>query len=133
VHEDDLGPETLARYKALVLPNAALLSAAQCAQLRDYAGRGGSLLATFETGFYDENAKRMPEWLLSDLLGSKIAAERVGPLGNAAYARIEHDHPILQGFENTKLLPFAEYYIPLQPVENPILTVLPPFPAFPPE
>jgi hypothetical protein len=133
VHEHDLGPETLAKYDALILPNSALLSSAQCAQLRDYVGRGGSLLATFESGFYDERGTSRSDWPLSDVFGTTIAAKRVGPNGNAAYARIERDHPILQGFENTKLLPFAEYYLPLKPVQDAILTVLPPFPAFPPE
>lgn len=133
VHEDDLGPDTLAKYKALVLPNVAALSAKQTMQLRDYASGGGSLLATFETGFYDENGKRLSDWPLSDLFGAKIASKIVGPNGNAAYARLERDHLILHSFENTKLLPFAEYYVPLEPVLEPILTVLPPFPAFPPE
>src|SRR5579884_362287 len=36
VHEDDLTPETLAKYKALVLANAAVLSDAQCRQISDY-------------------------------------------------------------------------------------------------
>ncbi len=133
VHEDDLVPETLSKYKALILPNIACLSSAQCAQLRDYARRGGSLFATFETGFCNENSMRLPDWRLSDLFGAKIAAKTVGPNGNAAYARVERPHSILQGFENTTLLPFAEYYVPLMPVKDPILTVLPPFPAFPPE
>jgi hypothetical protein len=62
----------------------------------------------------------------------KKEGQRVGPHGNA-YARIERDHEILRGFTGTKLLPFAEYYLPLQPVANPVLTVLPPYPAFPPE
>jgi hypothetical protein len=133
VHEDDLGPETLAKYEALILPNTALLSSVQCAQLRDYAGRGGSLLATFETGFYDERSTSHPEWPLSDLFSAAVVGKRIGPNGNAAYARVERDHPILVGFENTKLLPFAEYYVPLKPVRDAILTVLPPYPAYPPE
>jgi Beta-galactosidase trimerisation domain len=133
VHEDDLGAETLAKYKALILPNTALLSSAQCAQLRDYVAQGGSLLATFETGCYDERSKRLSDWPLSDVFGAKIAAKPVGPNGNAAYGRIERDHPILKGFENTKLLPFAEYYVPVMPVQDAFLTILPPFPAFPPE
>ncbi len=133
VHEDDLGPETLARYQALILPNTAALSSAQCTRLRDYADRGGSLLATFETGFYDERSQSRSNWALEDVFGAAPAAKRIGPNGNAAYARIEQQHPILQGFEDTTLLPFAEYYVPLRQVEDAILTVLPPFPAFPPE
>ncbi|HZT32342.1 MAG TPA: alpha-amylase family protein [Bryobacteraceae bacterium] len=133
VHEDDLGAATLSRYKALILPNAALLGDAQCRQLEDYVRQGGSLLATFETACYDQNGAPRAESGLASLFGIARAGERVGPNGNAAYARIERDHPLLQGFHDTRLLPFAEYYLPLRAVSNPILTVLPPFPAFPPE
>ena len=31
------------------------------------------------------------------------------------------------------MLPLSEYYIPLKAVANPVLTVVPPYPAFPPE
>jgi hypothetical protein len=133
VHEDDLGAATLGKYKALILPNAALLSDAQCRQLREFVDRGGSLLATFETAGYDENGKPRSQSGIADLFGVKSAGKLVGPNGNAAYARIERDHPILRGFANTKLLPFAEYYLPLEAISNPVLTVLPPYPAFPPE
>jgi hypothetical protein len=133
VHEHDLGPETVNRYKALILPNVALLSSAQCTQLREYANRGGSVLATFETGFSDEHAVAHSRWPLSELFGADIAGSRVGPNGNAVYAHIERAHPILEGFNNTELLPLAEYYVPLKPVIDPALTILPPFPAFPPE
>jgi hypothetical protein len=133
VHEDDLGIETLTKYQGLILPNVALLSAKQCGQLRDYVDRGGCLLATFETGIYDENAKSLPEWPLADLFDVKITGPRTGPNGNGSYARVERDHVILQGLQNTKLLPFAEYSFPLSPVRDPVLTVVPPYPAFPPE
>ena len=133
VHEDDLGPDTLARYKGLILANAAVLSDQQCSQLRDYVNRGGSLLATFESGCYDETGRARSESALAGLFGVKTAGKRVGPNGNAAYARIERDHAILRRFSNTRLLPFAEYYLPLQAIANPVLTVLPPYPAYPPE
>src|SRR5581483_10159089 len=35
-HEDRLDPERLRKYKALLLPNVAMLSDRQCRQLRDY-------------------------------------------------------------------------------------------------
>jgi len=41
VHEDDLGPESVGRYGALLLPNIAWLSDRQCSQLRDYSAAGG--------------------------------------------------------------------------------------------
>ena len=133
VHEDDLTPDVLSKYKAVILANAALLSDKQCQQLRDYVSHGGSLLATFETGFYDEIGKRRSNSGLADIFGFQKKADMVGPNGNAAYAHIERSHPILQGFTNTTLLPFAEHYVPLQAISNPVLTVVPPYPAFPPE
>src|SRR5690242_11997157 len=47
VHEDRLALEDIGRYRALLLPNTALLSDEQCRQLRAFAAGGGSLLATF--------------------------------------------------------------------------------------
>ena len=133
VHEDDLGPGTLSKYRGLILANTALLSDGQCQQLSDYVAQGGSLLATFESGFFDENGSRRPKPGLADLFGIEVSGELVEPNGNAAYAHIERAHPVLQGFSDTTILPFAERYIPLRPVKQPALTVVPPYPAFPPE
>ena len=40
VHEDRLEPERIAKYRALLLPNVAVLSDRQCNQLREYARAG---------------------------------------------------------------------------------------------
>jgi hypothetical protein len=137
VHEDDLGPETLKKYSALVLPNVALLSDEQCAQLKAYVDSGGSLLATFETSLYDPAGKRRDDFGLAELLGIQRAGEIQGPDGNSFFARIESRHEILNGFENTNLLPGAEYRIPVKAagksVLPPVLTVVPPYPSYPPE
>jgi len=39
----------------------------------------------------------------------------------------------LEGFSNTSILPGSEYRVPLAPVNGPVLTVVPGFPAYPPE
>jgi len=133
VHEDDLAPETLRKYAALVLPNVAVLSEAQCRRLREYVGSGGSLLATFETARYDENGRRRARPALADLFGIRSAADIQPPNGNGYYARIESAHEILEGFANTRLLPGAEYRLVVTGSEKPLLSVVPPYPAFPPE
>jgi Hypothetical glycosyl hydrolase 6/Trehalose utilisation len=134
VHEDDLTADTLAKYKGLILANAAVLSDKQCQQLRDYVSRGGSLLATFETGFYDQNGNPRSDSGLADFFGFQKKAAVVGSDGsNAVYMNVERDHAILQGFSHTTLLPLSEYYVPLRSIPDPVLTVLPPFPGFPPE
>jgi len=133
VHEDKLAPEDLAKYSALLLPNTALLSDEQCRQLRAFADRGGSLLATFETSLYNERNERRDDFGLADVFGIRKSGEIVGTTGNAYLARIEKQHPILEGFSNTAWIPGAEHRVPVAPVDGPVLTVVPGFVAYPPE
>jgi hypothetical protein len=133
VHEDNLAPEDLKKYSALILPNIALLSDRQCQQLRAYADSGGSMLATFETSMLNERNERRADFGLGDVFGIRKAGEVQGTNGNAFYARIEKPHAILDGFTNTHWLPGAEYRLPVAPVDSPVLTVIPGFVAYPPE
>ena len=136
VHEDKLAPEDLAPYCALVLPNTALLGDEQCRQLRAYVDAGGSLLATFETSIYTERNERRSDFGLADVFGIRKAGDIVGTTGNAYLARIEKQHAILDGFSDTSWIPGAENRIPVVPVppaDDPILTVVPGFVAYPPE
>ena len=84
-------PERIARYRALVLPNVAMLSDRQCQQLRDYVRAGGSLMGSFETGLYDENLKPRADFGLADVFGIGKAGEVVGTNGNPYYAWIEQE------------------------------------------
>jgi putative glycosyl hydrolase-like family 6 (GHL6) protein len=133
VHEERLEPERLSKYRALLLPNIAMLSDRQCEQLREYVRQGGSIMASFETSLYDENLKPRADFGLADLLGIGKAGEVVGTNGNAYYARIERQHPILEGFTDTNWLPGAQNRVPLKPVRDAVLTVVPGFVRYPPE
>jgi Hypothetical glycosyl hydrolase 6/Beta-galactosidase trimerisation domain len=133
VHEDRLDPEHLGKYRALLLPNIAMLSDRQCQQIRDYVHSGGSVMASFETSLYDENLNRRADFGLADLLGISKGGDVVGSPGNAYYARIEREHPVLSGFTNTHWLPGAQNRVPLKPVKNAALTVVPGFVQYPPE
>jgi hypothetical protein len=133
VHEDNLVAEVLNRYAALLLPNIALLSDAQCRQLTDYVHRGGSLLATFESGMYDEDGNPRIRPALYDLFEVSYAGPRAVRNGATFYARVERSHELLHGFDNTHWLPGGEHRIPLMPVENPVLTVVRAFPQGIPE
>jgi len=133
VHEDRLEPERLRKYRALLLPNVAMLSDRQCQQLRDYVHACGSLMASFETSLYDENLRQRPDFGLTDLLGISRAGDVVGTRGNAYYGRIEKQHPILDGFADTNWLPGAQNHVPLKPIAAPVLTVVPGFVQYPPE
>jgi hypothetical protein len=138
VHEERLDPQRLANYRALLLPNIAMLSDAQCEQIRAYVRNGGSIMASFETSLYDENLNPRADFALTDLLGIHKSGDVIGTNGNAYYARIENPnstsrHPLLAGFTGTNWLPGAENRIPLSPVADPVLTVVPGFVRYPPE
>jgi hypothetical protein len=133
VHEDDLGPANLKKYAALILPNTALLSDEQCRQLEAYVAAGGSLLATFETSMYNERGERRSDFGLGKIFDIERAGDVKGTNGNAFYARIERNHAILDGFTDTNWLPGAEFRIPIKPIPEAVLTVVPGYVAYPPE
>ena len=133
VHEDDLTPQTLQKYAALILPNLAVLSDEQCRRLRAYVEQGGSLLATFETSLYNQDGEKRSDFGLADVFGIHKKGDVQGPRGNSFYARIEQPHPILDGFTDTNWLPGAEYRVPVEAGGKPVLTVVPPYPSYPPE
>jgi hypothetical protein len=133
VHEDDLGPGTLGKYAVLLLPNIAWLSDRQCAQLRDYVAAGGSLMASFETGMYDGTGARRAKPGLADLFGIDSVGEVAAPNGNGFYARIERRHEILEGFDDTALIPGGGYRLPVRAAGEPILSSIPAYTAYPPE
>ena len=132
VHDEDLTAERLSQYSVIALPNAALLPDSACDALRNFVSRGGSLVATFETSLYNEWGERRKDFGLSDILGASLNGGVEGPLHNS-YLQIERSHPILAGFENTSLLPGPLNRVRIKDVPNPVLTRVPPFPAYPPE
>ena len=52
--DNDLTSEKLKEYEVLVLPNSACLSENQRKAIKEFVRDGGKLLASFESGFYDE-------------------------------------------------------------------------------
>lgn len=61
--------ECLSRYKAVILPNIAVLSDKDCEELKAYVAEGGAVLATYETSLYDENGKKRDNFGLAELFG----------------------------------------------------------------
>jgi hypothetical protein len=105
VHDQLLDTEHTQQFRTLILPNIAALSTAQCDQLRDFVGRGGSLVATYETSLYDEWGKRRDDFGLASLFGVSFAGGVEGPLLNS-YLSLQKDpslgryHPLLSGLED---------------------------------
>jgi hypothetical protein len=134
IHQENLTPEALKSYKALLIPNAAYLRDSECQAIRRYVASGGSLLATFETSLYNEWGVRREDFGLSDVFGVHVAGDAVGPFRNS-YMRIDRPHPIVESFKDTEILPCPEFRVPVSHLkpESTFLSLIPYYPAFPPE
>ena len=80
IDDVSLEREPLDRYQTLVLPNVACLSDTVAARLSDWVGRGGTLIATFETSLYDQVGVRRKNFALAKVFGADSAGEIVGPM-----------------------------------------------------
>ena len=107
VHDQLLDAEHTAAFQVLILPNIAVLSDEQCAEIRAFAARGGGVVATYETSLYDENGERRPNFGLADLFGASFDGALDARMQNS-YLRLETDpragrrHPILAGLDDTE-------------------------------
>lgn len=133
IHEEDLAALTPDRYRAVLLPNVAWLSDGECAQVAAFAAAGGSVMASFQTGLYDERGRARPQSGLAEVFGLQSAGPVKGPDGNGFYARLEREHPLLDGFKDTHWIPGGAYRVPVAAAGDPVLTVVPAYPAYPPE
>ncbi|CAN7654195.1 beta-galactosidase trimerization domain-containing protein [Phenylobacterium sp. LjRoot219] len=64
--------EQLAAYDVIVLPNVACLSAEEAAVLDAFVAQGGTLIATGETGLYDERGQRGDAFALESFPASRL-------------------------------------------------------------
>ena len=160
VHADHIQRD-LKRFKTLILPDLAVLSDDQLAAIGDFVSTGGNLIYTGATGMLDEWGNVRPHFPLDQLTGiihdeRRLLDIRVGPTSwddtqFHTYLRLpdrdrmmseaqpdgQARHPILQGFDETDIIPFGGQIYPVtyrgsSPMQA-IATLVPPFPIYPPE
>lgn len=140
----DLVPAKLARYNSLILSNMALMSDAEAAQIKAFADRGGSILATFETGLYYEKGKPRADFALASLFDMHKKADREGSGRNSGggfsgnpgptfIQRLERQHPIVASFKDTNYIQGPNWHVPITASGDPILTFIAPYPGSPTE
>ncbi len=154
VHADDLDSSA---FSVLILANVGALSDAQCASIRRFAARGGSLIASGESSLYSEWGDPRSDFALADVLRVHIAGKPArnnagtlhtylrlhpelragvyGPKNGKEPAPTGKRHPVLRGFEETDLIPFGGALQALKVDEGAgvPLTFVPEFPVYPPE
>jgi hypothetical protein len=81
----------------LILANATCLSEAQCALIRDYVARGGSVVAASDSSLADETGQVRAEFGLADVFGVRLTAPPRGPVKNS-YIALNGAHPLNEGF-----------------------------------
>jgi hypothetical protein len=129
----------LDRFKLLLLPNLAILSDEQCAALRAFVARGGSLLATYETSLHDGRGWR-DDFGLGDLFGVTFRGRRPGPVLNS-YLTLDRGAPeaaeILTGFGAATRIVGGVWQLDVAAraggAERAPLTWVPPYPHLPME
>jgi hypothetical protein len=133
-----LTPQTLARYRALVLPNLAWLGDRPAAALAQYVKGGGGLVATYETGRFDSEGRRQTNSTLGELLGIRFQGESRPVIGEQrgavqAYMKKSIDHAVLDGVRETALLPLSGRFCPVSTtgLAKPVLARAAPFQVFP--
>ena len=96
--------EDLSKFKAILLPNAGILTEQEQQLLRTYVENGGGLVATYESSLYNEDGSKREDFALADLFGVHYTGESLAT-GNDYYFKIKNpDSPILKGITGTELL-----------------------------
>ncbi len=131
-------PHVLARYRALVVPGASVLSDEAVEALRAFAAGGGSLIADYDCGLNTPQGQRRTDLPLSDLLGVTLLGEAQPAVGQArelrqAYMRRVALHPLVASAQDIELLPLPGQFLPVASAPD---TVVPlrraaPFRVFP--
>lgn len=122
-------------YQVILLPNLSELSDGHSQQIRSAVSGGRSLVATFETSRRDAIGEYRTDFGLADVFGVTATGHApMDSLENAQY-QIGGDHPIVQPFADTIVLPAASRLSLVQPMtraETPLVLV-PPAPGEPAE
>ncbi|MBI1776835.1 MAG: family 10 glycosylhydrolase [Proteobacteria bacterium] len=127
--------DMLGRFKLIILANAPCLSDAQCGAIRDYVGRGGGVVAAYESSLRDEFGKLRKEFGLSDVFAARFISGPRGIVKNT-YVALSGDHPVHAGYHGAKRIMGGTRLITVEPSDRmasvPFLYV-PDFPDLPME
>ena len=145
IHADNLERDGRA-VSLLILPNLAAMSDEQCSAVRRFVERGGSLIASGVSSLYNEWGDSRKEFALADLfrthaegsnLGTPNSPERrwAAASGNTYFRLAPERHAVLQGFDETDILPFGGTLEMLRTDSDASvpLTFIPASPVMPPE
>jgi len=163
VHADHLARDAT-QFSLLILPNLAAMSDAQVEAVRRFVQRGGALIATGQSSLFNEWGQPRADFALADLfqvclvktdgkdeatrkkrtaetrhtylrLRPELRTKMDGPHIRNEPAVSSARHSVLEGFDQTDILPFGGVLDPLNVdvTAEVLLTFVPEFPVYPPE
>lgn len=131
---DHLRPGVLADSHLVLLPNTALLGAAQVEHLRAFVHSGGHLISDYQTSLFTENGTFREEFGLSDVFGIRLQERSCSDTRNSPHAIERPDHPLFTPLPETTVLQNANRMTLVKADSADILaTRIPPPPARFPE
>ncbi|MBK5294930.1 MAG: Tat pathway signal protein, partial [Acidobacteriia bacterium] len=156
IHAGDIDRDGAA-LAVLVLPNVGALSEEECAAIRRFVERGGSLIATGASSLYNEWGDPRADFALASLfrahfagtprterrgsrhtylrLHPELRARVDGPKAGDEPAVTGQRHAVLRGFEETDILPYGGGLEAVRTEADAVvpMTFVPEFPIYPPE
>ncbi|MBS7174913.1 MAG: beta-galactosidase trimerization domain-containing protein [Clostridiales bacterium] len=146
IHADHIS-RYASQLSVMVLPELASMTDDQVEAVENFVKQGGSMVYTGATGMLDEWGDPRKTFPLDELFGIKRRTKApIEELKTAAtedweqfslhnYLRLKAPgRQILQGFENTDILPFGGQYYEVESDNlQTVATLVPAFPIYPPE
>jgi len=99
--DKDLTSGKLKGYETLILPNSACLSGTQKETIKEFVKNGGNIMASFETGFYDEKGNSVQDRQWQSFLGIEKIEGVLSSSGAGNYMAAEKR---FAGFEKGQLI-----------------------------
>ena len=88
IGEEKLTSAALSSYKILILPNVCCLNKEAISVIREFANNGGTVIATLETGMYDENGTPYSAPSVFSLFGITERKEIIQNIPGCSYMQI---------------------------------------------
>jgi hypothetical protein len=113
--------QRLGEYQVLVLPNASCLTAKAKELIRQFVAQGGGVVASYETGMYDEAGYRTPVDDFSELFGVSYIPEPPQFGGFDVYMLLEGEHELPVQLPVGKLVPTGGIQMGVVPVSSQVV------------
>jgi hypothetical protein len=117
----EISEEWLEAQRVIALCGASAIRNEDAGRLAEWVKGGGGLLATYDTGLYDENGEvRKDGGALKEVLGVEMKSEPLDSVADAFY-RVKLTHPALEPYQEGALVMGDARLVPVRLLEGAVL------------